>query len=142
MMEKLVQLKTLQEQSDTLGIILAEKKIAFEEENAALIKQLDDNREIVAQVKEIIKWEALELYDETGNKKLVGGIGIRVNKKLIYDDEKAILWAKGNMAVCVKEVLDKKVFESFAKDNDLSIVEREEKVLVTFPKIIKLEDEE
>jgi len=57
---------------------------------------------------------------------------------LNYTQELAINWAKENMPVAIKEVLDKKQFEAFAKSNDVEFVEKEESICVTFPKEIIL----
>lgn len=97
----------------------------FEEENEKLRSQ--------------ISAEAKTKYIETGNKKLDYGIGIRVMNKLSYDDEKAIEWAKENMPIAIKQTIDKKQFETYAKTTELDFVDKSDEITITFPKEFKNE---
>ncbi len=93
---------------------------AFEEENAEL--------------KKVIQEGAIKEFDETGIKKLNGGIGIRITTKLQYREDVALGWAAENMPIIVKRIIDKKSFETFAKENELEFVDKIENKVVTFPK--------
>ncbi len=108
----------------------------FETRNQVIIGLIETEKEQEEELKEILRTQAEEEFKEKGIKKLLGGIGIRVLTKLNYEEENAMNWAEGNMPVAIKRVLDKKQFESFAKENKLEFVFKEEKVTVTFPKEI------
>ena len=73
-------------------------------------------------------------YKETGDKKLLGGIGIRVSKKIDYDPAEALKFAKEkNMFL----QLDKKAFEKVAGGLGLDFVKSKDIETVTYPKEIK-----
>lgn len=108
----------------------------FEEQNKELTNSIVSLYDDISAAKSWIKIEAEKEFERTGQKKLLGGIGIRVSNVMDYSTEDAIVWAKENMPVAVKEVIDKKQFESFAKENDLDFVEKEKRISVTFPKEI------
>lgn len=129
-------LKTKQAKLEILNIELKGKKQEFEQSNAGLIEEINQLENSFNQTKEEIKLEAIEEFSKTSQKKLLGGIGIRVTSKLFYNEKEAINWAKTNMPVAIVENIDKKQFESFAKTNDLNFVEKQETIGVTFPKQI------
>ena len=134
-------LKSLQLEQKSLETLQEEFEInrkAFTEQNKSLIARMEVSSDIVHAIKEKVREEAIEEYGNTGEKKLLGGIGIRILSKLEYHELTAIEWARTNMSVAIKEVLDKKQFEIFAKTNDLDFVKKEEKVSVTFPKEITI----
>jgi len=139
MEEQIKKLKEKIEQKEELTNKLKQKQEQFDEENKILIEEISNHNKVIEERKDIIKEQVKKEYYQTGNKKHYGGIGIQVRKKLIYDSKTAITWAKENMPVCIKEMLDKKVFESFAKSNEVDIVDIEENVIVTFPSKIKIE---
>ena len=113
------------------------KKAEFDAANRELIERLAQHREQVSSLKEELKLEAEAEFNTTGLKKLLGGVGIRVGSSLGYEPDKALSWAKEHQ-LCLK--LDVKEFEAIAKTQDLDFVTKEDKVTVTFPKEIKLED--
>lgn len=117
---------------------LKEKKQLFEMANAGLIEEIRILEDSYNETKNEVKIEAIDEFKSNGIKKLLGGIGIRVLKKLFYDEEIAIGWAKENMPVAIVESIDRKQFETFAKSKDLEFVKKEETISVTFPKEIKL----
>ena len=111
---------------------------SFTTKNAALIASIEVVSSKQEEIKQEVRIEAVEEFEESGEKKLLGGIGIRVSTKLFYDEVNAILWAKENMPIAIIESVDKKQFETFAKENHLDFVKKEESVSVTFPKEIKI----
>ncbi len=115
---------------------LTEKKKMFEEDNKILIEEIERFSNIQVNFKDQIKIEAMEEFQETGNKKLFGGIGIRVGVCLNYDRGMALAWAKEHL-LCLN--LDVKSFDKIAKTQDMDFVKKEETITVTFPKEIKLE---
>ena len=116
---------------------LKEKKAEFEEQNKALIQNLNNKFSMLESYKDELRVVAEIEFGKTGNKKLLGGLGIRQGISLKYDDLLALTWAKRH-DLCLR--LDKKQFEIIAKKQDIDGVIKEEKITVTFPKEIKFED--
>lgn len=135
---KLQQLVENQNKMKDLIELLKSKKEEFEMDNAVLIGSIKEKDEEENILKSELKIQALCEFRDTQNKKLLGGIGIRVGTKLQYEEKDAIVWATENMPVAIKSIIDKKMFEGFAKGAELDFVEKEENVSVTFPKEIKL----
>lgn len=94
---------------------------------------------LIEQLKEDIKVEAIAEFEQTQNKKLAGGIGIREMKNIVYDEVEALNWAKKHQ-LCL--ALDKKAFETLAKASPIEDMEMkvDVKTTVTFPAVIKLEE--
>ena len=116
--------------------IQEEEKLRFEEyqkNNAALMLEKEGAQKDVDVMKETITVHARKDFEETGEKKLLGGIGIRVGTTMDYDAEKAFGWALHHK-LCL--ALDKREFEKIAKTQDIEFVKKEEKVVVTFPKAL------
>ena len=126
---------------DNLQDQLKEKKEAFEKENEVLISDIISTKETIVSTKEDLSADAIAEFKETEQKKLTGGLGIRVSEKLIYDHEEAFQWGV-NHAMALS--LDKKAFEKIAKADrsNMSFVSVEEKLTVTFPAKIVIEEEE
>lgn len=115
-------------------------KLVRESVDETLKNELDKVEELEndnVELKNKISEKAIDKFKETGEKKLDHGLGIRESTKLIYDENEAIDWAKENMPVAIKQAIDKKQFEGYAKDKELEFVEKEEKITVTFPKELK-----
>ena len=115
---------------------LSKKRDEFETMNKVLIETIEIKRSGQEDIKEVLRVQAEEEFKETNQKKLLGGIGIRILSKLNYSESNAMDWSKENMPIAIKTILDKKQFETFAKSNDLDFVNKEEKISVTFPKEI------
>ena len=136
--ENIKEFKERSEHLEGLKSVLTKKQNEFETENQALILSIGEYENSCNEVKEIIKVEAIEEYNSSGEKKLLGGIGIRVLTKLKYELDNAMDWAEKNMPAAIIQSIDKKAFEGFAKDKELNFVIKEEQISVTFPKEIKL----
>ncbi len=115
------------------------KKKEFEANNNQLINSIMIAKEEIEVSEESIRNLAINEYRLYGDKKLLGGVGIRVKTNLVYDKTLALEWAKEHK-LCLQ--LDKKGFENVAKSEDIQFVAKIEVVTATLPKIIKLEDEE
>jgi len=139
--EKLQQLKTLFKQEEEFNAILKDKRVLFDEENKDLLTRIEETREGITLCKEILTENAKAGFEKDGEKKRLGGVGIRITTKLIYNEGDALLWAKDNMSVAIKTILDKKMFEGYAKTNELIFVDKKDTTLVTFPKEIVLPEE-
>ncbi|MFW6233136.1 MAG: hypothetical protein ACOC3Z_00570 [Nanoarchaeota archaeon] len=136
---KIHALKSLFDVEKQLDEEIKEKLKEFEKENKTLYEGKRKAIEQIEELKEEIRIQAIDEYRETENKKLYGGIGIRIYKKLDYEKEIAMKWAETNMPVAIIKELDKKQFESYAKENTPDFVEVIESEIVTFPKEIKTE---
>ena len=140
MIDKINLMKLANTQKDLMDweTLLSKKQDEFETLNKALIESIEVKKKTQEELKETLRIEAEEEFKETNQKKLLGGIGIRILSKLIYTESEAVKWAEENMPVAIKKVIDKKQFETFAKSSELDFVDKEEKVSVTFPKEITI----
>ncbi|MCP3684421.1 MAG: hypothetical protein GY861_17215 [bacterium] len=102
----------------------------FQEDNKPLFEEIAKTQEALEEVEMKVKELALAEYKETGEKKLHGGIGIRIMQKLDYEEEKAFEWAKAHK-ICLK--LDAKTFEKLAKVEDIDFVKKFEVPSATIP---------
>jgi len=136
--ENIIQLKATRTNLDDLKVELAEKKQEFEEQNSELIEKIEKTTLDLNGCIDQVKVSAMEEFRETGEKKLLGGIGIRILTSLKYDEQAAIDWADAKMPVALKTILDKKQFETYAKSTDLDFVKKVESICVTIPKVIEI----
>jgi hypothetical protein len=137
--EDLRQYKCIFETLDKRKEAFNEKREIFYSENKGLMESIASANEKLEELKSNLKKAAISEFINTSNKKLLGGIGIRVRSVLEYDESTALSWAKLHS---VAVVLDKKAFENIAKDSkdiELGFVTKKEVPTVTFPKEIKLE---
>ena len=135
-------LEAYQRMRDNLEVgksLLADRKERWERENRELIKKIESAKADLLKLKNKIMFEAGVEYTDTGNKQLLGGLGIRCGVNLIYDENDALLWAQEHQ-LCL--TLDKKAFEKIAKAQDIGFVKKENKITVTFPKKIILDEYE
>ena len=135
--EKVMELKTNMAMLEDSKKELAMRKEDFEMKNKVLIEHIQGINDDIDACKGILKENAEVEYGKTGFKKLLGGIGIRVSQITVYDETEALTWAKEKDMFLQ---LDKKGFEKVAKTGEINFVKLEDKVTITFPKEIKLED--
>ena len=114
-----------------------EKENIFKESIKEDLNQINNAKVELNLLKEIVEKEARKEYATTNEKKLLGGIGIRETTNYLYTKESAIKWAKEHN-LCLQ--LDEKAFKQIIKVQKLDFVKSENKIQVTFPKVIKLED--
>jgi len=136
MKEQILKLKTLR---DKIELLKNKKRIAYEKymaENNSLFSELENVSEQMINTEMEIREIALTKYKETGEKKLNYGVGIRILKKLEYNDKEALKWAKEhNMALS----LDKKSFDKIAKAEPMDFVKINEVPQATLPSIIDVD---
>ena len=130
---------------DTGNKLQEEKEILmkkWEEEHQTELNTLNIAKGDLSDVETELRALALEDYAITREKKLLGGLGIRIMKKLNYEPDKALVWAEEHG---IGLTLDKRAFESFAKSQEsdlkkakLDFVEFKEEATATIPKEIKL----
>ena len=130
--EKIIELKTFIEYLGTIDENIRLKREIFEEKNREIFEEQEKAREAIRTSKAMLSDDAIVDFQKTGEKKLMGGIGIRVGTDIIYEDKDAFQWAV-NHALCLS--LDKKAFEKIAKTQDIEFVKKEERVKVTFQHI-------
>jgi hypothetical protein len=127
---QLLNLKTARAKVLGLRSELESKRAEFEQSNKLLIESLSsaelDEDLSSSSVREL----AIQEYNSTGDKKLYGGVGIRVTETLSYDSAAAFDWALSHK-LCL--TLDKKSFEKIAKSENISFVKKEDKVSATIP---------
>lgn len=123
---------------DSLKESLKKKKEEFEESTKDLVSKIKSVEDELSSKKEIIEEQAKSEFYLTGKKKLLGEIGIQERNVLSYDEEKAFEWAKKS-GTCL--LLDKKTFEKVGPTMT-NLITVEKKVVVTFPKVIKIKLEE
>jgi len=125
-----------EKKSQELKAIYEDKLIRFNTANIELLTEINNLKIETDGIKETVKQEAIKEFQATGNKKLYGGIGIRVGTELLYDHNEALDWAKHH-ELCLK--LDEKAFESLAKTQDIEFVAKQEKITATWPTKLELE---
>ena len=135
--DKLFELKSAMEAENNIREEIAELREQFETEHAPLFLQQREIQEQINGCKEILTENAESGYAKDGEKKRLGGIGIRVMTNLEYSEEAAFTWAKEH-SLCLK--LDASAFKKIAKTQDIGFVKKSDKVCVTFPSEIKLEE--
>ena len=134
----LVKLKQLQEETAALHAQYVANKKVFDETSAPLLDKRNGKDLEIAELKEIISAECLEDYNTIGVKTFQGGLAIRLNNRVNYKPVVALEWAKVNMSAIVKQTLDKRAFEKFAKELDLDFVELTKEPSVTYPAELKI----
>ena len=136
--EKIIILKSKQENLEEFKNTLRENQEAFNKEHEELLSSILNTGNEIENIKGDLKLEAEDEYTRTGLKKLSGGIGIRLMTKLEYQEKDAMEWAKENMPIAIIHSIDKKQFETFAKNSELEFVNKVESITVTFPREIKI----
>lgn len=98
-----------------------ERRNRWEDENRELLDSIIAEGIRLREEEETLRAATLEAYRETGNKKPVPGVGIRIVKDLDYEECQAIEWAvEAGAENCLK--LDKKNFEKAAEALALDFV--------------------
>jgi len=137
MKEELEKLQEAREDKEKLQVSYQRIFGEFEGDNKVLIALIQKTKEEILGLEEEIREEALYEYKNTGEKKQLGGVGIKIMKKLSYDPKQAFGWAKEHSLALQ---LDKRAFEKIAKAQELDIVEELLYPIATIPKDIKLEE--
>jgi hypothetical protein len=96
----------------------------FLEKNAELIEAELQARDAFLNADTALREAMCNYYYYNQVKRIDGELSVRVNKRLVYDDELALEWAKEHQ-LCLS--LDKKSFEKIAPDLKLDFVTTEEK---------------
>jgi len=135
--EKLIELQKALLIEEEINTDIMAKQELFDKENKELFEKRINIREVISDCKDILRENAEAGYNKDGEKKRLGGVGIRVLKTVTYDPSEALKWAKEHSLALS---LDKRRFEQLAKTEEIDFVTLGEKVTVTFPKTIILEE--
>lgn len=102
---------------------MIDKRMAlWEEENRELLDSIEAERIRLREEEEKLRAATLEAYRETGNKKPAPGVGIRIVKEMLFDEDEAVQWAiRANAMRCLS--LQKTNFKKVAEGLELDFVE-------------------
>lgn len=114
-----------------IAATLRASREAWEAANAELIQSHDAAKVALDDAEAKLRTWGRAAFDETGNKKPAPGVGVRVSKKLVYPESKALDWALQHAPVLVMRSLDKKAFEALMKTQPQDFVTEEETVTIT-----------
>ena len=135
--DKVKELIDLMDKEFHLSEAIKASEQELKEKNKVLIETRDSHKKQIADLKESLSSEALGEFIATGNKQLLGGIGIRETEKVSYDLKEAFNWAKEKDMFLQ---LDDKAFKKAVKSLGLEFVKTDKVASVTFPKKLELED--
>jgi hypothetical protein len=121
-------LEIAQSGMDDVNKLIAETVATIEQRHADTISAYTEASDRLRTLTEQLRIEAIEQYAITGEKKIDDEVSVRVTVGLDYAQNDAVSWAKTNAPVMVVESVDKKLFDAFAKANELSFVTKTEKV--------------
>ena len=121
---------------DNLKASIKCQREALEDQMSVELNELSQVLGDVADMKLVLSKQALAEFEETGVKKMLGGIGIRESKGIKYDPKEALSWAKDKDMFLI---LDKKAFEKAGASLGLDFIQPTMAATVTFPKEIKLD---
>ena len=134
--EKIIELKNEMISLNEYALVLKQKQEEFEEQNMDILNSIQEHKNKIEDIKDVLRDNAEAGFAKDGIKQRLGGIGIRIMKKLVYDNDEAFKWAK-EKDLFLK--LDVKGFEKVAKTGEVSFVNFEESTTVTFPSEINME---
>lgn len=134
--KKLEQLKRALNDLDRLKTSYNTAFEVFQTNQESTLNKINQAKEEIDELKQQISEEAEKEFNKSGEKKLLGGVGIREGTSISYDAAKALEWAKKH-DMCL--TLDSKAFEKIAKVQNIDFVEQQKVIQVTFPKEILLD---
>jgi len=140
LMDALLRTESLRDSFESLKARKDALEEEFRKQNEELFGRLSACQEALAVVESEVRDHAIVIYHLSGEKKLAGGVGIRVMEKIEYAPEEALGWAKEHKMALQ---LDKKAFERIAKaqKGELNFVKFTEEAIATLPAKITLEKE-
>lgn len=113
----------------------------FEMSHSGFTELMKTNQESQATLEEELRILALEEFERTKEKKMYGGVGIRMSPTIEYDPTKALDLAKERNMALLPTQLDKKAFEKIAKATKIDFVTIGEIPRATIPTKIEIEDD-
>jgi hypothetical protein len=135
--ENVANYASLRIQLETKKEIVARHKKEYEEKMADIIDAIKDLENQLASSFSLIETDIKEEFEKDKSvKKFYGGFGVQEKKKITYDFETALKWAKEkNMFI----TLNVDAFEKAAEGMELDFVKIDKIPQVTKPKEIKLD---
>lgn len=132
MVENLIlEVKTAREVAAELDATLKARKAEFEQANAELIASVAAAKQAQSTAEAALQSWGEAKFHATGNKKPAPGVGIRVSRKMVYEEEAAIVWAKVNAPLLILPMLDRKPFEAMMATRPAPFVTTEDVITVT-----------
>jgi hypothetical protein len=121
--------------------LLSTERTLWNTEHQELIKAANEADQVMTAAEAALRSLVLEDNAHTGRTKYGIGVQIKVFETIKYDESKALFWAKENFKAAVLTVLDKKVFEAFAKNHPLpGLVEAVKTPKAMLPSKIELQE--
>lgn len=102
----------------------------WEADNAELLQEAKEASELMAVIEKNVRSTAEIVYSETGDKKPLPGVEIKIFKILEYDAAAALEWALEHKLAVIPESLDRKAFESIARAQDIDCVRYKNEIKV------------
>ena len=134
--EALIKLKAKRAEHGRAKDVLRIVQDEFERNHKNLIEAVQAVSNELSEAEGEVRKIAVDEYDKTEQKKLYGGVGIRVTYKPTYEPKTAFEWALDHKLFLL---LDKKGFEKMCKTTPPEFVSFDEIVTATLPKEIKIE---
>lgn len=139
MKEKVKELKLflgeLEKQQSRKKVIVDKHKLDLEDVTA----KIEECNKQIEKLKSEINDDAVKQFKESGEKNFYGGISVKEYETVEYSEEKAEKWCKDHDMFFV---WDKKSFDKAIKGLNLDFVKFDKEPKATFPKVIKLEEDE
>lgn len=102
--------------------MIDKRMAAWEEENRELLDSIEAERIRLREEEETLRAATLEAYKLTGNKTPAPGVGIRIVKEMLFDEDEAVQWTiRANAMSCLS--LQKTNFKKVAEGLELDFVE-------------------
>jgi len=112
--EQIEHVRALREDLESRTQDLHERQVAFNKENAVLIEEKCKLANACGEAEKTLREMTLAAYQATGSKKPATGVGIRITKRLQYDENSIKQWAI-NEGHIMFLTLDRPGFEGWAK---------------------------
>jgi hypothetical protein len=106
-----VKLATLRHEAEQREGVIRRARAEFEQTIAVQVNSLAGLRREIEATEGAVRGMALVEYEQTGEKKIIPGVEVKIGKVYSYDAEKAFAWAQGANQFVLPAQLDKKAFE-------------------------------
>jgi hypothetical protein len=98
--DSLIELAAQRDKCADLAVAVKEAKAKFEANNAGLFESAKTEGVKLMEIDERVRKQALDLFEETQDKKICPGVEIKIVKELSFKPDEALAWAiDHNLAV-------------------------------------------
>jgi hypothetical protein len=112
---KLLFVKATREQAEQLAAEVVAERTRWNTEHQDLLKAAAEASEVQTRAEAQLRSIVLEEHKVGGQKKFLHGVEVKVHETVQYDEARALRWCQGNFFAAVKQTLDKRAFEAYAK---------------------------